>query len=124
LVKPNHPLLTIALNCLQDVESERPLVQWICKRVAVLKESTEYTESAEVVDKEEKHDIVNGTRRQRQEVASDEIVRLNELIHQKDEVIAAKEREIEELKKQVADNILYYKDQQWEQPSQADKGQY
>ena len=37
LVDPNHPLLTIAFDCLQDLQSDRPSAQQICERVAALK---------------------------------------------------------------------------------------
>ena len=52
LVQPNHPLLTISLNCLNELESDRPSAQEICERVATLKESAEYTASMKEVDGE------------------------------------------------------------------------
>ena len=116
LVQPNHPLLTIALNCLQDIESNRPSAQEICEMVATLKESTEYTESAKGGDKEEKHHNVNDTSSWGQEADSEEIGRLKELICQ---AIAAKEREIEDLRKQIVDNTE--SPQQWEKPPQDTK---
>ena len=125
LINASHPLLAVSLDCLQDMETDRPSAQQICKRVAAMKDSAEYTKSAKGVDREEKH--VNGTSRLRREEASDEIERLKELIHLKDETIAAKEREIEELKKQVADSPIYDLEesaQQLEQPIQTDEGQY
>ena len=44
-VDPNHSLLPIALDCLSDRDSERPTAQQLCKRVAVLKYSSMYSES-------------------------------------------------------------------------------
>ena len=120
LVQPNHPLLAIALNCLQDAESDRPSAQEICERVAALKENTEYTESVKGGDKEDKHHNVNDTSSWGQEADSDEIGRLKELIHLKDETLAAKEREIENLRKQVDDNTE--SPQQWEKPPQDTEG--
>ena len=129
LVNPNHPLLAIALDCLNDVEYERPSAQQICERVAALKESAEYTKSTKGAKKEEK--LVNNSVRDTKqkvnltsnlrEVAGDEILHLKELIHLKDETIAAKEKEIEELRKQLADKDQESAHQQ-EKPPQRDKG--
>ena len=41
-VDPNHPLLPIALDCLNDKDVERPSAQQLCKRVAALKETSKY----------------------------------------------------------------------------------
>jgi serine/threonine protein kinase len=80
LIDPSHPLLAIARDCLQDSESERPSAQQICERVAALKDSGEYTKS--------------------NEEAQHKILQLNELIRLKDEALAAKEKEIDELKEE------------------------
>ena len=135
LVDPNHPLLTIALDCLKDVESERPSAQRICERVATLKESAEYTKSTKGADKEEKIDSLRDvkqrahliiTNNQREGVTREEIVHLKELINLKDETLAAMEKEIEELKKQLAVTTKISKDhestKQQEQPLQSEKG--
>ena len=45
LISSNHPLLVIALDCLNDLESDRPSAQEICEKVSFLKESAEYTDS-------------------------------------------------------------------------------
>ena len=47
-VDADHPLLLIALDCLKDVEYERPSSQQLCERVAAVKESSEYRESSQV----------------------------------------------------------------------------
>ena len=41
-VDPNDPLLPIALDCLKDNDGERPSAQWLCERVAALKETAKY----------------------------------------------------------------------------------
>ena len=146
LIDPNHPLLVVALDCLKDLESDRPSAQQICERVAVLKESAEYhTESSKDADKELKlespryqkqgsgvDESLAHTLREKEELIKTERQknqRLNELIHLKDEALAAKDKEIEELKKQLADTTTTAKDkeitatqQQEEQPSQGKKG--
>ena len=46
-VDPNHPLLQITLDCLKDGAIERPSSQQLCERLAALKESPGYDESAQ-----------------------------------------------------------------------------
>ena len=45
LVNPTHPLLSVALDCLKDVDRERPSAQELCHRLAALKEAHQYGES-------------------------------------------------------------------------------
>ena len=146
LIDPNHPLLVVALDCLKDLESDRPSAQQICERVAALKESAEYhTESSKDADKELKlespRDLKQGsgvdeslahTLREKEELIKaerQENQKLNEVIHLKDETLTAKDKEIEELKKQLANSATTANDkeitatqQQEEQPSQSKKG--
>ena len=51
-VAPNHPLLPIALDCLKDMDTERPSAQQLCERLASLKERPEYSESVTAVQQE------------------------------------------------------------------------
>ena len=134
LVNPNHPLLAIALDCLNESESDRPSARQICERVAALKESAEYTDSIKETDGEGR---LESSRDQGQGV--DESLARNlrekeELIEAKrqenlklQEALAAKQKEIEELKKQIGKISAELKDQnttqqQEKQPSQSEKG--
>ena len=45
-IDPNHPLLLIALDCLKNKDVERPSAHQLCERIAALKETLQYTESA------------------------------------------------------------------------------
>ena len=47
LVDPNHPLLPLALHCLKDDDTERPLADELCGRLATLKGEQMYTRSVE-----------------------------------------------------------------------------
>ena len=47
-VDPNHPLLVIALDCLEDKDVERPSAEELCRRVASLKHNHKYIESMRV----------------------------------------------------------------------------
>ena len=46
-VNPAHPLLPIALNCLKDMDRERPSAQEFCRRLAALKEAPQYGDSVQ-----------------------------------------------------------------------------
>ena len=117
LIDPNHPLLAVAFDCLKDLESDRPSAQQICKRTAALKESAEYTKSKK--DANELNMNIESLKSEAQkadeslqhclkekdellETKEKENLRLNKLVHLKDETIADQKREIEELKKQLA----------------------
>ena len=47
LVDPNHPLLPLALHCLEDRDTERPSADELCGRLATLKGEQMYTRSVE-----------------------------------------------------------------------------
>ena len=47
LIPQDHPLLPIALDCLKDVESDRPTACDLCSRLASLKDAMPYKESKE-----------------------------------------------------------------------------
>ncbi|MCG8622751.1 MAG: protein kinase, partial [Proteobacteria bacterium] len=51
-VDSNHPLLSIALNCLKDKDTERPSAQQLCERVANLKGRPEYGDSVAATQQE------------------------------------------------------------------------
>ena len=131
LIQPNHPLLAIALNCLNELESDRPSAQEICERVATLKESAEYTAS---IKEEEGEGKLESSRdpeqnvdeslacdlREKEEVIEADHERQGNLNLQK--VLAAKEKEIEELKKILAGNSAANEPDVTKQPSHSEKG--
>ena len=47
LVNPEHPLLPLALQCLRDLDAERPSANELCERLAVKKQEAAYTSSVE-----------------------------------------------------------------------------
>ena len=59
-IDPNHPLLAIALDCLQDEDTERPKAQDLCKSVGTLKEIPRYSESVREVFQEKHKTIATG----------------------------------------------------------------
>ena len=50
LVHPNHALLPIALDCLNDVDKRRPTAQHTCERIESIKCGSEYAKSVESMD--------------------------------------------------------------------------
>ena len=105
-----HPLLAIMLDCLKDKDIERPSAQEICERVASLKRDTKYSES--MVADGEKGKCYSDKGEGIQTVDFDQpleslqrdiqsrIARYEETIRQKDKDIAAKQIEIQNLKEQ------------------------
>ena len=47
LIPQTHPMLHVAVDCLKDVDSERPSAQQICRYLSALKEASEYGQSLE-----------------------------------------------------------------------------
>ena len=47
LIEPSHPLLPIALDCLENRDTERPSADQLCRRLASLKREPRYTHSVE-----------------------------------------------------------------------------
>jgi serine/threonine protein kinase len=130
LVQPNHPLLVIALDCLNELESDRPSAQEICERVAALKESAEYADSMKEVGGEGELESSRDPEQGVDESLARDLREKEELIEaerQKNlklqEVLAAKEKEIEELKKRSLTGDSAAKEQDaTKQPSQSEKG--
>ena len=129
LVQPNHPLLAIALDCLNELESDRPSAQEICERVATLKESAEYTAS---MKEEEGEGKLESSRDQEQSVDESlvrDLRKKEEVIeaqrqetHKLQKVLAAKEKEIEELKKKLAGNFAANEPDAMKHPSHDQSG--
>ena len=81
--------MLIANDCLKDDDTERPSVQQLLERVAVLKESPDYIESARPVQ-----EILNEKESQIQE-AQGQIRALNSDIETKEQALRVRERDIE-----------------------------
>ena len=124
-INPDHPLLSIALDCLKDKDSERPVAQQLCERVATLKQNPKYEESMSQIfqgktapdpqvretarDKGSKKELDLLKQRHVAEVEGlERVIHLQttqledkeQSIQQKDLIIGAAEEEIEELRQQ------------------------
>ena len=91
-VDPNHPLLPIALDCLKDKDSERPLAQQLSERVASLKERSEYSDSVAAAQQE----------RQQLREQLQQIQQLHR--EQTQQIVQEKEREIVQLRQQLQES--------------------
>ena len=90
-VDPNHPLLSIALDCLKDADGERPSAQQLCERLAALKETAKYKNASErVKDSKGKEG---------------EYEQLQHVIDQKDATIAEKEQQLRQCREELTQQI-------------------
>ena len=107
-VDPNHPLLPISLDCLKDVDGERPSAQQLCERLAALKETAKYKKASERVKdsrgKEGKYE------------------QLQIVIDQKDATIAEKEQQLRQCREELTQQIQQ-KNQQIQQANQENQYQ-
>ena len=102
LVDPNHTLLPISLDCLKDRDVERPSAQQLCERVAALKEQGQYTRSARAVEKRERDLQELQSQRERY---TQQILKLQELLTEKDRAVVGKGEAIPSLRDQHAREI-------------------
>ena len=84
-IDSTQPLMLIVNDCLKDDDAERPSAQQLLERVAVLKESAEYIESARPVQ-----EILNEKDMQIQE-AQEQVRTLSSDIETKEQIIQSKE---------------------------------
>ena len=109
-IEKSHPLLVIALKCLNDKYIDRPSAHELCTEIALLKRNPEYNRSISVAH--EKNKLEQDDIEERKESLSlhqyaeqikdlqSQIVCLQATLKDKDKIIAAKLLEIEQLKKQ------------------------
>ena len=124
-IDPDHPLLSIALDCLKDKDTERPVAQQLCERTASLKQNSKYEDSMGQIfqaktapelqvqetagEKGNKKELVLLRQRHVAEVEGlERVIHLQttqledkeQSIQQKDLIIGAAEEEIEQLRQQ------------------------
>ena len=95
-VDNNQPLMQIANDCLNDDDGERPSAQQLQERVAVLKESPEYIESARPIQEilNEKDRQIQGAQEQIQTLSSN-IETKEQMIHLNEQTIRVSQQDIE-----------------------------
>ena len=116
LIEPTHPLLPIALECLNDEADERPSSQQLCQSLDALKTTLNFEQSQQQADvilfqqKEEKQQLPENDQpiqvnhqtfgheieaKQRQLEAKDEAIKI------KDNTVVAKEQEVQSLQHDI-----------------------
>ena len=85
LAPQDHPLLSVALHCLEDKDHKRPSAHQLCERVAPLKGIPKYRDSARSVQDKDDSEVVRS---------------LALRIEEKDHTISSKEEEIQQLKQE------------------------
>ena len=104
-IDPNHPLLPISLECLKDMDSERPSAQCLCERVATLKETSEYKTAHERMKNS------SDTYYEQIQDLQQNLDAKNYVIAQKDATIAEREQQLSVCTHELSQQILL-KDQQ------------
>ena len=113
-IDPNHPLLVIALDCLNDNDDERPSAEELCRRLALLKQDQTYSKSMRVGE-EQSLEIAQGENSLQQQYAQkivdlqqiilSQVARLEEkdrMLMQKDEIMITRlQQSREQLGKQM-----------------------
>ena len=111
-IDPNHPLLAISLDCLNDKDIERPSAEELCRRVASLKRNHKYMESVregeeqsrEIAQREESLQQQHAQQIEGlQQIIQSQVARLedkDQTILQKDETIATRLQENQQMREQ------------------------
>ena len=97
-VRSDHPLLSIALDCLKDEDTQRPSSRELCKRVGSLKESSEYNKSSKSI--QEGIAVPHQSRVDE----SEEIEELRKQLLSKDDTIAENQKENRQLRKKLEES--------------------
>ena len=98
LIDPAHPLLRIALDCLKDKEGQRPTAEQLCFHLAALKESPRYRDSLQPAQQAADN---LGMAAEPQADPERELLQQNQELRQQleegREVLQAKEREVDDI---------------------------
>ena len=104
-IDPNHSLLQVSLDCLNDRDVQRPSAQQLCERLTALIESPEYSESKRAAEErnaaeysDERNREVRSLKQQHAQQVSD----LEQALRVKDKTIAAKEFKVKEQLNQIS----------------------
>ena len=117
LVDISHPIKPISLNCLKDIEAERPTAQDVCHQLAKLRQEEQYSESVQQAQhSEEEHERLKEEHQRLKEkfqrAQTMTIADKKELAANKTELdslrksVSVKDREIEELRQQLQNKVF------------------
>ena len=108
LIDPTHPLLPMAMDCLNNDDKDRPSSQKLCHRLAVLKKASQYGDSVQIAQERSRETTADKTDRdrklrelQQQHKQIQDLQQQLQLsdgqVREKDAVIATKEQKIQQL---------------------------
>ena len=122
LINPKHPMLPVALGCLNDKEQDRPSARQLCCQLVTLKEAPEYTESMQQKSPQERvqeqEQQIQEQEQQIQELQKqiDNERQQNQEQHcavqQLQNDITVKERELQDLEQQIQEQKLQNHEQE------------
>ena len=96
LVPQTHPMLHVAMDCLKDMDSERPTAQQICQDLSALKEAPEYGQSLGGMGGER-----DGEVQEREELIQQMRQEREREVREKEREIRERERDNENLQSQL-----------------------
>ena len=114
MVDPNHPLLPIALCCLEDKDTDRYSAQELCRLLVALKQTPEYIDSMRAAEEHHIQEQGNSVQQMEQlsEVHSQEVeglqqrlASMEQMIIQKDAIIAVTQLETQQVREQHREEI-------------------
>ena len=118
LIKPTHPLLPIAADCLEYRERDRPSADELCERLTELKVSQEYIESVQQMNQASSTTAeVTGTLQHEHNVLTRQLEEKTQIIQTKDQQILQSENQIRDKEQQIESKQyqILAKDQQIQQ---------
>ena len=117
IIPRTHPMLCVAVDCLKDIDSERPSAQQICRYLSALKEAPQYGQSLEGRGGErdgevhEREELIQQLRQENQEreravrererevrEREGDIERLQSQLQRKEGEVREREREVREVR--------------------------
>ena len=127
-INPTHPLLPIAIDCLSYNEEDRPSARELCHCFARLKEVTQYGESVQqaqekdtqvvpctTVDREMQIRELQQTKEELQQQLHERTCRHEAQIQLKDEIIAAQQENIQQLRQKLEQAIYEQVQEKYQQ---------
>jgi hypothetical protein len=110
LIEPTHPFVPIAVECLSYQENDRPSSEELCQRLADLKETSKYVESAQQTEKVQDNFEATTIKlkekiRDLQIRETDYVQQIQEQYHEiqvKDTQLQIKARELDQKEKEIA----------------------
>ena len=102
LIGPDHPMLPVIKNCLDDKEKERPSAQQLCHQLVTLKQAPEYAQSVQQPTPQERRI------QEQEQLIQEQQKQIQDQRKEKEQAVqqvAAMKKEIQELEQQMQTQI-------------------